>query len=230
VSHPARPPRILDLTPPITGRLAVWPGDRPCRLERTAAHKAGDGVEIGALHATLHLGAHVDAPRHLLPGGATLDELPLELFVGRCQVLHVPAAPGSRVGLRDLPEGIRAPRVLLATGTWPDPETWREDFAGLAPELLEALHGQGVRLVGVDTPSVDPWGAALDAHRTAARLGMVILEGLRLEQAPAGVHTLLALPLALAGVEAAPVRALLLPGVPPWPDAALDETGPGARD
>jgi arylformamidase len=109
-----------------------------------------------------------------------------------------------------LPTPIVAPRVLFATGTFPDPEQFNTDFAALSPELVEHLNGLGVKLVGIDTPSVDPFDSKeLPAHRTFLKHDMAILEGLVLAGVPAGVYEVIALPLRLVGFDASPVRAVL---------------------
>src|SRR5262245_20479900 len=109
-----------------------------------------------------------------------------------------------------LPAPVTAERLLLATGTFPDPEQFNEDFAALSPGLVEALHRQGVRLVGVDTPSVDLFSSKeLPVHHTFLRHDMAILEGLVLAGVPEGVYELVALPLKLVGFDASPVRAIL---------------------
>ena len=103
-----------------------------------------------------------------------------------------------------------APRVLIATGTYPDPHSFNEDFAGLAGELIHHLHRHGARLVGIDTPSVDPFPAEdLSAHHAALTCDMILLEGLVLAEVPEGVYELMALPLKLVGFDASPVRAIL---------------------
>ena len=79
------------------------------------------------------------------------------------------------------------------------------------PELVEHLHVQGVRLVGLDTPSIDPFRSKkLESHLAVARRDMGILEGVVLDHVPAGTYTLIALPLRLEGADASPVRAVLL--------------------
>src|SRR5262249_10397864 len=116
------------------------------------------------------------------------------------------------------PDPVTAERLLIATGTFPDPEQFNKDFAALTPELVEALHRQGVRLIGVDTPSVDPFSSKdLPAHHAFLRCNMAILEGLILMDVPEGVYELIALPLKLVGFAASPVRAVLRAGSPAAP-------------
>ena len=201
---------IYDLTPPISERLQVWPGDTPPRREVLCDMKRGDNLTLSTLHATAHLGAHADAPSHYGADAPAIDRRDLDTYLGPAQVIRVAVPRGTRITPDVLAGPIRAERVLLATGTYPDPEQFNEDFAALSPELVEWLHGQGVRLVGVDTPSVDPFDSKdLPAHRTFLRLDMAILEGLVLRDVPEGVYELIALPLRLVGFDASPVRAVL---------------------
>ena len=109
-----------------------------------------------------------------------------------------------------LPQSPDAPRVLLATGTYPDPDRFNEDFAALSPELVDHLHAEGVRLIGIDTPSVDPFASKeLPSHRRFLAHDMAILEGLVLDGVSEGMYELIALPLRLTGFDASPVRAVL---------------------
>jgi len=201
---------IYDLTPPITERLSVWPGDTPPRREVLLEIERGDPVTLSTLHATVHLGAHADAPSHYGRSAAGIEARSLDYYLGPCQVIRVPLARGSVLRPEDLGERIAAPRVLFATGTYPDPEVFNEDFAALSVELVEDLHRQGVKLVGIDTPSVDRFESAeLPVHRAILTYDMAILEGLVLKDVPAGLYELIALPLPLVGFDASPVRAIL---------------------
>jgi len=201
---------IYDLTPLISERLHVWPGDTPPSRQVLCDMKAGANLTLSTLHATVHLGAHADAPSHYGSDAPAIDERRLDYYLGRCQVVHIPVPPGTSIEPRQLPTPVAAPRLLLATNTYPNPEQFKEDFAALSPELVEVLHGQGVRLVGIDTPSVDPFSSKdLPAHKAFLKYDMAILEGLILKDVPPGIYELIALPLRLAGFDASPVRAIL---------------------
>ncbi len=201
---------IYDITPPITPRLQVWPGDTPPAREVLLDMKRGDNITLSTLRATVHLGAHADAPSHYGADAPAIDARNLDDYLGPCQVLRVEVPRNTRVTPDLLRAQVTAPRVLLATGTYPDPERFNTDFAALSVELVEALHRQGVRLVGVDTPSVDLFDSKdLPAHRAFLRCDMAILEGLVLRDVPEGVYELIALPLRLVGFDASPVRAVL---------------------
>jgi arylformamidase len=202
---------ILDISPLISPRIAVWPGDTPfthrylCRLDE------GANLDLSTIETTVHLGAHTDSPSHYQQEGAGMASRPLELYLGPCQVMWVDVPRGERVLPEHLQGPIEAERVLFRTGSFPDPDRFDEDFCALSPELVEHLHVQGVRLVGLDTPSIDPFRSKkLESHLAVARRDMGILEGVVLDHVPAGTYTLIALPLRLEGADASPVRAVLL--------------------
>jgi arylformamidase len=201
---------LYDLTPPITEYLRVWPGDTPPTREVLLNMRQGDEITLSTLRATVHLGAHADAPSHYGLDAPSIEARSLDDYLGPCQVIRVNVGRGKCITAEMIPVPIAAPRVLLATGTYPDPELFNEDFAALAPELVEWLHERGVRLVGIDTPSVDPFDSKeLPAHKTFLKHDMAILEGLVLRDVPEGLYELIALPLRLVGFDASPVRAVL---------------------
>ena len=201
---------IYDISPPISERLQVWPGDNPPLREILCDMSRGDNISLSTLHTTVHLGAHADAPSHYGQNAPAMHERSLDHYLGPCQVMRIKAAPSSRITMDLLTGRIKVPRLLLATGTFPDPERFNKDFAALTPELVEFLHDQGVILVGIDTPSVDLFDSKdLPAHRIFLRHDMAILEGLMLRDVPEGLYELIALPLKLVGFDASPVRAIL---------------------
>jgi arylformamidase len=111
----------------------------------------------------------------------------------------------------DLAQEPDSPRILFKTGTFPDPESWNEDFAAPDPALIDALGRRGVVLVGFDTPSTDLFHSkGLEAHQRLFEHGMMNLEGLVLSHVQPGHYTLVAFPLPLEDADASPVRAVLL--------------------
>lgn len=202
--------RLIDISPLVSERICVWPGDAPYSRTASASREAGDSVSLSALRTTLHLGAHLDAPSHCAADAPGIDAMELGTCYGDCQVVAVAKRSG-RIRPGDLDVPVEAPRVLFRTGSFPDPERWTPDFASLSAELIESLHAQGVRLVGIDTPSIDPQESEdLPAHRAAADHDIAILEGLVLEHVTPSRYTLAAFPLRLEGADASPVRAVLI--------------------
>ena len=203
-------PILYDLSPLISPTLAVWPGDTPPTREVLLDLARGDSVTLSTLRTTVHLGSHADAPSHYGLGAPDMADCALDRFIGPCEVIRVPAGPREQVTAAMLPATVRAPRVLLATGSHPDRRVLNGDFASLAPGAVDHLHHAGVILVGTDAPSVDPLDSKdLPAHHRFLAHGMYILEGLVLDGVPPGLYELIALPLRLVGFEASPVRAVL---------------------
>lgn len=210
---------IFDITPAVSPRLQVWPGDTPPSRELLRDIHRGDHITLSTLHASVHLGAHADAPSHYGLDAPSIDECSLDTYLGPCQVLRV-NVPRATLIAPDMLPAIKVPRLLLATGTYPDPEYFNSDFAALAPELLEHLHRQGVKLIGIDTPSVDLFDSKdLPSHRQCLKYDVAILEGLLLKHVPEGLYELIALPLKLVDFDASPVRAILRPLDPSAPNS-----------
>ncbi len=203
---------LYDITPPVTPSLAVWPGDTPMSREVLLDTAKGDNITLSTLRATVHLGAHADAPSHYGKDVETIEQRPLDPYLGPAQIIGVDVARSERITPAHLPPkvNIREKRVLFKTGTFPDPNHFNTDFAALSPELIDMLARRGVVLIGIDTPSVDTFDSKdLPAHNALLRNNLAVLEGLDLSQVPFGRYELIALPLKLVGFDASPVRAVL---------------------
>lgn len=207
---------IYDITPAITDRTQVWPGDTPFSREMVCDMAKGANITLSAIRSTVHLGAHADGPNHYSHPGRGVGEQKLEYYLGPCVLIDADVPRGQRVGVDHLRLPARGkgtitqPRVLIRTGTFPDFTAWNSDFAAIDPALVDWLASQGVITIGIDTPSVDLQDSKdLPAHKAIARHDIAILEGLALAGVPAGVYELIALPLKLMGVDASPVRAVL---------------------
>jgi arylformamidase len=203
--------RLWDISPAIGPGSPVYPGDTPFALAWTWSIGPGCPVNVSELLLSPHTGAHADAPLHYDAAGAAIADVPLDLYLGRCRVIHAVAA-GPLVEPRHL-EGALAgvpARVLIRTARRARIDAWDPDFTAIAPAAIDRLHAAGVRLVGVDTPSLDPADSkTLDSHQRVRAHGMAILEGIVLDEVPAGDYELIALPLKIRGGDASPVRAVL---------------------
>jgi arylformamidase len=203
---------LIDISPTLSERIAVWPGDRPYGYKLNLRIADGAPIDLGEMHSSVHLGAHADAPSHYAAHGETMEQRSLAPYYGPCEVIEVDVARGARIRSGDLPADLRCERVLLKTGTFPDPDTFNTDFAALSAELLNWLADRGVCLVGIDTPSADLFSdKQLESHNVLFERDLAILEGLVLEHVKPGRYTLIALPLKLEGADASPVRAALAP-------------------
>ena len=201
---------LYDLSPIIHPEIPVWPGDTPFQSRLTWSLAEGGSVNLSAVTTTPHLGSHADAPFHTEPRGEGISEMPLERYLGPCRVVKVPSQPLIEPRHLDGIDLSSPPRLLLKTESVRDRRTFPERFSAISPELAALLGEHKVVLVGLDTPSVDPFDSkTLDAHHTLWRGGVGILEGLVLDGVPEGVYELIALPLRMAGLDASPVRAVL---------------------
>ncbi|WP_431820323.1 arylformamidase [Burkholderia sp. F1] len=207
---------LWDISPPVDPATPVWPGDTPVTVERVWRMEAGSPVNVARLTLSPHTGAHTDAPLHYDADGAPIGAVPLDAYLGPCRVIHcVGASPV--VTPADVAAALDAvpPRVLLRTYAHAPVAQWDADFCAVAPDTIDLLAEHGVKLIGIDTPSLDPQESkTMDAHRRIRAHRMAILEGIVLDAVPAGDYELIALPLKLATLDASPVRAVLraLPG------------------
>jgi len=203
--------RIIDISPLITADLAVWPGDVPFSRQINLSIEGGANIDLSSFQTTVHLGAHTDAPSHYQAGAPSIEARDLALYVGAAQVITVATPKGERIRPEHIDVQVVAPRVLFRTGSYPDPTHFNTDFCSLSPELIDTLAESGVRLVGIDTPSIDPADSKnLPSHAMVATHDMAILEGVVLDHVTDGVYTLVALPLRIEGADASPVRAILM--------------------
>ncbi len=201
--------KIIDITPVISPDLAVFPGDTPFSREILMDFPK-DHLGLSTIKTTVHLGAHTDAPNHYHEDGVGISDRDLSLYYGKCQVIEVSLPRGERISPDHFEDKISAPRVLFKTNSYPDPNEWNDDFNSLSPELINYLSEKGVRLVGIDTPSVDPASEKeLSSHHEIFKKDMGILEGVVLKNVIPGIYRLIALPLRIKDADASPVRAVL---------------------
>jgi arylformamidase len=196
---------VIDISRPIGSDLPVWPGDPAVLVEPVARLEAGDVAAVSHLALGTHTGTHVDPPAHFVPGGATVDELDLDLLVGPAVVADLTGGTpvdAARLDALGLPAGTT--RLLLKTGC--DGPTGL-----LSSEGAAWLVARGVQLVGADTLSIEPPDGSYPVHRLLLGAGVIIVEGLDLTAAPAGRYGLACLPLRIEGGDGAPARAVLLP-------------------
>src|SRR3982751_5442437 len=105
---------LYDITPAITPNLAVWPGDTPPTREVLCDIARGDNITLSTLRATVHLGAHADAPSHYGADAPAIDARNLDYYLGPCQVVRVEVPRGVRVTPEMLAQPVRAERLLIA--------------------------------------------------------------------------------------------------------------------
>lgn len=202
---------IIDISQPLGIETPAWPGETPFEAGVSWEHGAGSPVRVNWFRSSTHGGTHADAPLHYSPAGSSTDTLALTPYLGPARVIDMRGC-GDLVTVAMLENALTDPveRVLLRTFDRFPHDSWPQDFAAIAPEAIDWLAARGVVLVGIDTPSVDPeTSKTLDAHQALLRADMRVLEGLVLDHVEPGDYELIALPLRLTGLDAAPVRAVL---------------------
>jgi arylformamidase len=205
--------RPFDASPVLEEGIAVWPGDVEFHRKVSSDVNGGSHLTLSAVETTVHVGAHADSPRHFVRGGIGIDQVDVARYLGRCQVVAVKTEAGEKIVPADLKgKSLLAPRILFKTGSFPDPRHFNKDFCSFSTEVIEWLAKREICLVGIDTPSVDPYSSkTLDAHHALVKWGMSHLEGLDLREVTEGFYQLLAIPLRLKDGDGSPVRAILFP-------------------
>jgi len=207
--------RIYDITLPITPTMVVWPGDPGVEITRVSDLERGDPATVSQLSLGAHTGTHIDAPCHFVPGGATVDQIPIHVLVGPAFVADArPASVLDRDTLAGLGIPARTERLLLRThnsDSWtPGHAEFRPDYVAITTGGAEWLVERGLRLVGIDYLSIAPFEDTGPTHRKLLEAGIVALEGLNLSNIAPGTYELICLPLRIVGGEGAPVRAILI--------------------
>jgi arylformamidase len=206
--------RLYDVSVPLTAATPVWPGDPPVRVSSVSRIEDGDECNVCAVSLSCHAGTHVDVPWHFDPHGKRLDDVPLESWLGPCYVADLSAVPIS-ITAADLDQA-RIPsdvtRLLLRTREpLPDAGSFSEQFAGLTPDAADWVLARGIHLVGIDTPSIEPFHSPGEpVHKLLLGHDVLIIESLELSQVAVGRYQLICLPLKLVAVDAAPARVLLM--------------------
>ncbi|QUL37506.1 arylformamidase [Erythrobacter sp. JK5] len=201
--------RIWDISQRLRPELPVWPGDTAFEQARTWQMEQGSPVNVSALTLSTHSGAHADAPLHYEQTAPDIASVALEPYLGECLVVDARGV-GALIEVGDLPHLHSADRVLFRTFERFPHEEWVEDTTAIASETIHWLAAQGVKLVGLDGPSIDPQTSkVMDAHKAVLKHDMRVLEGLVLDDVPEGRYELIALPLPIVGGDASPVRAIL---------------------
>ncbi|HSI66391.1 MAG TPA: cyclase family protein [Planococcus sp. (in: firmicutes)] len=202
--------KIIDITMALTNDTPAWPGDTPFEFGLSVTKKQSGSVNIGQFCTSTHMGTHIDAPFHYDDAGLKIEELPLEVYMSKAQVMDVTGLETIAVSdLKPVEKGVTA--LLLKSGAWTDRTAFPEGWALLDPRIAGWLSENGIRLLGVDVPSVDPeTSKELPMHHAMNQQGRFILEGIVLDEVEEGVYQLTALPLKLVGAEGSPVRAVLV--------------------
>jgi arylformamidase len=210
--------KIFDISVPVSAGMPVWPGDPRVVLERYRTISSGNFSNDSKLACSVHTGTHVDAPAHFIENGKTVESLSLKMLIGPAVVVDLPEADIITPELLDaLALAPQTTRLLLKTrnsALWTNPRhDFHQDFVALSPDAAQWIIRRGIGLVGIDYLSIQMFEDAEPlTHRTLLAAGVIIVEGLNLQEVTPGNYKLICLPIKLAGSDGAPTRAVLIEG------------------
>ncbi|KEK22774.1 arylformamidase [Bacillus gaemokensis] len=202
----------IDISQPLNNEIATWPGDTPFSYEVSWSKEQSGSVNVGKLTMSIHTGTHIDAPFHFDNEGKKVLDLDVNVYVGPARIINVSGMES--IGAKELEtfhlEGVE--RLLLRTSSHGKVQKFPETIPYLRADIAPFLSEKGVRLIGVDVPSVDPLDdKELAAHHQLFKNGIHILENIVLDHVQDGDYELIALPLALTDADGSPVRAVIRP-------------------
>ncbi|KMN45976.1 arylformamidase [Bacillus sp. LK2] len=202
----------IDISQPLNNDIATWPGDTPFSYEVSWSKEDSGSVNVGKLTMSIHTGTHIDAPFHFDNDGKKVLDLDIDVYVGAVRIIDVSGLES--IGKKELEtinlEGVE--RLLLRTSSHGKAQEFPDEIPYLRADIAPFLSSKGIRLIGVDVPSVDPLDdKELAAHHQLFKHGIHILENVVLDDVVDGDYELIALPLALTDADGSPVRAVIRP-------------------
>lgn len=205
---------IIDISIPISSTMVVWPGASKTEFSWRRSMERGDRTNNSNFSMNCHSGTHMDAPLHFVKEGKTVENVSLNLLMGKTFVMDL--SHTSEITIADLEkfwpnEDVK--RLLFKT---PNSKIWEtnqevfvQDFCALREKETRWLLEKGIQLVGIDYLSIQKYGDSPIVHQLLLEAGVVVIEGLDLRDAKAGFYELICLPMKLVGLEGAPARAIL---------------------
>jgi arylformamidase len=211
--------KFWDISRTLSNDFAEWPGDEPFRYRLTREIEKGATVNLGAVTMSVHNGTHADARFHFDSMGGSIDKAPLDIYLGLATVVDLTASflkskekhLITTEDLRPHAEDIAATsRLLVKTGRWTNSTVFPNQIPVIAADVPAWLQKNGVKLLGLDLPSMDEIDSkSLQNHHALAHAGIAIVESLDLSDVGPGIYNFAALPLKIAAADGAPVRAIL---------------------
>lgn len=202
-----------DITMPLRNGMVSWPCDAPFSLTQDAQMERGDVCNLSRISLSAHTGTHMDAPRHFIADGATIEHAPFDSLIGTCQVIELDSA--EQITADDLRQFKirRNQRLLFKTRNsardWSS-EPFDKNFVSLRKDAAQYLVDCRVSLVGVDYLSVGGYEKdGVETHKILLGAGVWIVEGLKLQDIHPGIYDIICLPIKLEGSDGAPCRVII---------------------
>jgi arylformamidase len=205
--------RLRDISITLSPGTPEWPGDTPFACGWTSTLSSGSAVNLSSITGSPHVGTHADAPLHVRDGWPGSHELPLEAFFGPALLIDLSEAKGE-IGfdaIEPLLSSGDLERLIVKTGCTIAGGEFPDDWPTLSESCARSLLGLGLKLLCVDAPSVDQRDSkSLAVHKMLFSGNAFIIENLDLRRTPAGEYDIMAFPVKIMSLDAAPVRAVLL--------------------
>ena len=211
--------KFWDISRTLSDELAEWPGDEPFHFRLTKTLAEGQSVNLGGISMSVHNGTHADAEFHFDANGESIEKAPLEIYLGRAIVVDLTEAFSQSkekhlITIEDLQphaeEIAETSRLLIKTGRWNNSAVFPDRIPVIAADIAAWMQKNGVKLLGLDLPSVDEIDSkSLQNHHALSGAGIALIESLDLSRVGSGIYNLAALPLKIAGGDGAPMRAIL---------------------
>lgn len=207
--------KYVDVSVALSPNIITWPGSSSVRFRKVLDLQKGDIANDTDLHLNVHTGTHVDAPSHFIPGGKSVDQIPLEVMIGKAHVIEISECvnriTSDILSTLSIPESVE--RLLIRTRNsqlWQQPEhKFDAEFVAITADAAQWIVNRGIKLLGVDYLSIQGFYDKPIIHTTILGAEIVVIEGLDLSCIAAGCYEMICLPIKLEGIEGAPARVLL---------------------
>ena len=204
----------IDVSVPLREDMVVFGHENKLRIERRASMERGDGSNNSTLHIGVHTGTHLDAPRHGIADGKSIDQMPLNTAIGPARVIEIKDTNTIRPEELQQYKFKQGERILFKTlnsqRCWIT-DNFVEDFVDISPDAARFLADARLSLIGLDYLSVRAPASPTGTHQILLGAGIWLLEGLNLSGVSAGNYDLICLPLRIVRTDGSPVRAVLRP-------------------
>ncbi len=204
--------KVYDISYLLNESTPIYPGNANFSIKRVQ-NMPKDSSNSSAITMGSHFATHIDAPVHVIEDGKGIDKFPIDRFVGKCDVLDFSMLDTESIDKKDLEKkNIKNNIVLIKTkNSIRGFDIFHEDFIYLSDSGSDYLLSKGVKLVGIDGPSIKKFRYHPDyVHNNLLGNDCLIAEGLNLLEVLQGEYFFLGAPLNFEGSDASPARIILI--------------------
>lgn len=198
----------IDISIELSNHVAEWPGDTPFTFETPVTKEMSGSVNIGKVTTSTHIGTHVDAPYHFDNDGDTIDLLDVNRYIGDATVVEIDKTQITASDLKTV--NIQGSILLIKSNAATDKSIFPEEVPTLTVDAVDYLYELGIKLFGIDVPSVDHVNSkTLEIHHALHAHDIMIIENVVLDDVTSGLYDFIGLPLKIKGADGSPVRAVV---------------------